>query len=277
MLSAPYTFDQLKPDIHTWPIYALHEDREQFIQDIISFVSLRFTQRSVDEKNEVIATALYKEKMRIKDDPWKADPQDDAAYLRKITKRLKEISGLDDDAQNEAYDALLEKIIYRYAEEIVGGFKIKTFNFSRKFLRIFFNRLLNAAAGRNQKRLWGTQHRLASRLRVHGSVERMRALSELGTVVVVPTHSSNMDSILIGYALDAMAGMPGFIYGAGLNLYDSEFFSYFMNRLGAYRVDRRKKNEIYLNTLKGMSTLAICRGAHSIFFPGGTRSRSGEL
>jgi len=179
--------------------------------------------------------------------------------------------------QKPAYDTLVKKIVNRYAEEIVGGFKVKTFKFSRKFLRNLFNRLLNAAAGRNQRRIWGTDHDLSSRLRVHGQVEQMRALSEIGTVVVVPTHSSNLDSILIGYALDQLAGMPGFIYGAGLNLYDSEFFSYFMNRLGAYRVDRRKKNPLYLESLKSMSTLAIARGVHSIFFTGGTRSRSGSI
>ncbi|MCC7507335.1 MAG: glycerol acyltransferase, partial [Saprospiraceae bacterium] len=46
---------------------------------------------------------------------------------------------------------------------------------------------------------------------------------------------------------------------------------------GAYRVDRRKKNAIYLETLKAMSNLSIQRGVNSLFFPGGTRSRSGAL
>jgi glycerol-3-phosphate O-acyltransferase len=50
-----------------------------------------------------------------------------------------------------------------------------------------------------------------------------------------------------------------------------------MNSLGAYKVDRRKKNVPYLETLKYYSMLAIQKGAHSIFFPGGTRSRSGAL
>jgi len=50
-----------------------------------------------------------------------------------------------------------------------------------------------------------------------------------------------------------------------------------MNSLGAYKVDRRKKNVPYLETLKFYSMLAVQKGAHSIFFPGGTRSRSGML
>jgi len=62
-----------------------------------------------------------------------------------------------------------------------------------------------------------------------------------------------------------------------LNLYNFGPAAYFMNRLGAYRVDRRKKNSIYLETLKTMSKLSIQRGVNNLFFPGGTRSRSGQL
>jgi glycerol-3-phosphate O-acyltransferase len=85
-----------------------------------------------------------------------------------------------------------------------------------------------------------------------------------------------MDSIMIGWVLNEL-GLPAFTYGAGLNLFSIGLLSYFMNRLGAYKVDRRKKNLIYLETLKNYSCIAIQRGAHSIFFPGGTRSRSGAL
>ena len=62
-----------------------------------------------------------------------------------------------------------------------------------------------------------------------------------------------------------------------MNLYNSGYVAYFMNRVGTYRVDRRKKNEVYLATLKGMSNLAIQHNTNSLFFPGGTRSRSGAI
>jgi glycerol-3-phosphate O-acyltransferase len=82
---------------------------------------------------------------------------------------------------------------------------------------------------------------------------------------------------MIGYALDAIVGLPSFSYGAGLNLYNNEIVSYYMSRLGAYRVDRRKKNPIYLETLKTMSNISLQWGVNSLFFPGGTRSRSGAM
>jgi glycerol-3-phosphate O-acyltransferase len=107
-------------------------------------------------------------------------------------------------------------------------------------------------------------------------VKMIRKLAKQGTVVMVPTHFSNLDSILIGWVIHSM-GLPAFIYGAGLNLFNIKIIAYFMNSLGAYKVDRRKKNLPYLETLKMYSSLAIQKGAHSLFFPGGTRSRSGVI
>ncbi len=53
--------------------------------------------------------------------------------------------------------------------------------------------------------------------------------------------------------------------------------SFFMARLGAYTVDRRKRHRLYKDVLKAYSTELISRGAHSLFYPGGTRSRSGKV
>jgi glycerol-3-phosphate O-acyltransferase len=149
--------------------------------------------------------------------------------------------------------------------------------FARKFLTVFFKRLLNAAAGRNVRKLFRTKLELYERIRLHGDIDHVRNMFNHGTVVILPTHLSNLDSIMIGYALDAVVGLPAFSYGAGLNLYESELFAFYMSRLGAYRVDRRKKNPIYLDTLKIMSQVTLEKGTNSLFFPGGTRSRSGEI
>ena len=139
-----------------------------------------------------------------------------------------------------------------------------------------FARLLNAARVKGLLALFSKQLDLDDKLHVVGETEHIRKLAKLGTVVMVPTHFSNLDSILIGWAIQHL-GLPPFIYGAGLNLFNIRILAYFMNSLGAYKVDRRKKNPIYLETLKSYSNRAIQRGCHSLFFPGGTRSRSGEI
>ncbi len=274
-MSSSHIYPHVIPNIEDWPTYKLSEDRKNFVAEVEAFTLKRLLQHSTPEVTDVISKTIFQERIRIKEEPWKVDPPNERQFWRRIRKRLIAHS-LDrpneEAAQNN--EEILRLIIHRYAEEIVGTFRKNTFLFARRFLTLFFTRLLNTAAGGS---IFGSKFRLQDRLLVTGYTEAVRGLFSKGTVVVVPTHFSNLDSILIGFAMDAFAGLPSFSYGAGLNLYNTGYTAYFMNRLGAYRVDRRKKNPIYLETLKSMSTLSIQRGVNSLFFPGGTRSRSGAL
>jgi glycerol-3-phosphate O-acyltransferase len=271
-------YEHVIPDIEDWPIYKLSEDRRNFIKEIDAFTLRRFMDKPTSEMTDILAKTIYQERIRMKEEPWKVDPPNERQFWKKIQRQL--VGHSLDRSEEEARrtnEELLRRIIHRYSEEIVGTFRKKTFLFARRFLTLFFTRLLNTAAGRNLRRFWGSTHRLQDRLLVRGHVETVRELMTKGTVIIVPTHFSNLDSILVGYALDSFVGLPSFSYGAGLNLYNTGYTAYFMNRLGAYRVDRRKKNAVYLETLKAMSNLSIQRGVNSLFFPGGTRSRSGAL
>ena len=264
--------------IEDWPIYRLSKDRSEFIREIDEFTFQRLAERHKRDLADVLVKTIYQERIRIKEDPWKVDPPNERQFWNKISKRLikKSLDRHDPEAKKVAED-ILHKIIHRYSEEIVGTFQIPTFRFAQQFLTAFFNRLFNAAVGKSIRGIFRGRRHLYERLNVVGDVETVRSLFRHGTVVVVPTHSSNLDSILVGYAMDQIMGLPSFSYGAGLNLYNFGPAAYFMNRLGAYRVDRRKKNPIYLETLKTMSNLSIQRGVNSLFFPGGTRSRSGQI
>ena len=258
-----------------WPIFKLSQDRKHFIKEIDEFTLNRIV-KGKSKLYDLLAQTIYQERIRIKDTPWKVDPPNEAQFWNKIRSGLlKSENGTKQKAQ-ETHKELLHKIIHRYSEEIVGTFSIPTFRFARGFLSVFFSRLLNAAAER-WWRMFGTRYQLHERLQVYGETDTIRTLFEKGIVVVVPTHFSNLDSILVGYVMDHILGLPSFSYGAGLNLYNSGLPAFFMNRLGAYRVDRRKKNDIYLETLKSMSNLSIQRGINSLFFPGGTRARSGMV
>ena len=272
----PGTYPPILPDINDWPIFKLSEDRKRFTEDLEHFTLDKMEHFHKENLTDLLAETIYLEKIRIKEEPWKVDPPNERQFWSRIKKRLVKYSVDKDEsisAQNNTY--LLKQIIHRYALEIVGTFKINTFLFARKFLTWFFNQLLQASFWKI--RLTGGKKRLVQKLIVKGDIDHVRSLAQKGTLIIVPTHFSNLDSILIGYVLDAVTGLPAFSYGAGLNLYNTGYTAYFMNRLGAYRVDRRKKNKIYLETLKSMSSLSIQRGTNSIFFPGGTRSRSGAI
>lgn len=274
-MSSRRIYPQVIPDIEDWPIYKLSQDRKNFVAEVEEFTRKRLLLHSTPEATDMLSRTIFQERIRIKEEPWKVDPPKEPQFWRRIRKRL--IAHSLDKPNEEAAqnnEEILSIIIHRYAEEIVGTFRKGTFLFARRFLTMFFTRLLNTAAGGS---IFGSKFRLQDRLLVTGRTEAVRGLFGKGTVVVVPTHFSNLDSILIGFAMDAFAGLPSFSYGAGLNLYNTGYTAYFMNRLGAYRVDRRKKNQVYLETLKSISNLSIQRGTNSLFFPGGTRSRSGAL
>lgn len=261
-----------------WPIFRLSKDRADFIREIDEFTFNRIAGRHRKDLADVLVKTIYQERIRIKESPWKVDPPNERQFWNRISKKLiKKSLDRNDSEAKAASEEILHKIIHRYSEEIVGTFQIGTFKFAQSFLTAFFNRLFNAAVGKSIRSIFRGRRHLYERLNVVGDVETVRELFKHGTVVVVPTHSSNLDSILVGYAMDQIMGLPSFSYGAGLNLYNFGPAAYFMNRLGAYRVDRRKKNSIYLETLKTMSKLSIQRGVNSLFFPGGTRSRSGHL
>lgn len=266
------------PNIEDWPIYDVGEQKAKFIEDLIQRSKQKIWKLagSPQKLHEILARTRYLEQIRIQEEPWRVDPKDDWRFWHKEVKKV-----LIDSATQHDYSKGLSKeeeqvfddILSRYAHEIVGKFRPKTYRFASKVLPRFLSRLLNTFSSR---RFWKIRYRLKDRLKISGPIELIRELSLKGTVVVVPTHFSNLDSIMVGWSLHTL-GLPAFLYGAGLNLFNSRIFGYFMGRLGAYRLDRRKKNPLYMETLKMYSQITVERGCHSLFFPGGTRSRSGAI
>jgi glycerol-3-phosphate O-acyltransferase len=164
----------------------------------------------------------------------------------------------------------------RYAWDVAGNFDARVYKFASRVTAPLLGALLSPRS--MIKNLSGSFDLTAldSRILVQGPREHIRRLSEIGTVIFVPTHLSNLDSVVFGFAIER-AGLPPAVYGAGKNLFTNPVLSYFMHNLGAYRVDRRLRHALYKDVLKAYSSVLIERGYHSLFFPGGTRSRSGGV
>ena len=176
-------------------------------------------------------------------------------------------------ASRDAQEQALVALVAHYTREIHNRFSDRAYSFATRILPGALTRLLTAT---QPGALFGADFDPASRLVTQGPIDQLRALSQTHTLLVTPTHLSNLDSPLIGYALYA-AQLPPCLYGAGLNLFSNPAMAFFMSRLGAYTVDCRKKHALYKDTLKDYSTESLRRGSHSLFFPGGTRARSGRL
>lgn len=270
------TFKPILSGTQEWPVVQLSKNRKLFIEKVVdeAFSKIIAANPKRNELREELETTLYREQLRIRQNPWKVDPEDEKRFWNKIKDELVDLVGNGNHREKE--EELLKKILHRYADEIAGNFRKSRYRLAREIIKFGFARLLNATRVKRFGAFFRNEYSLNDKIQIVGKAKQVRKLAKIGTVVMVPTHFSNLDSILIGWIIHVL-GLPAFIYGAGLNLFNIKILAYFMNSLGAYKVDRRKKNPIYLEALKTYSNLAIQEGAHSLFFPGGTRSRSGQI
>ncbi len=264
--------------IPEWPVYQLSKNRKEFLEEVSQKTFDRVKELRPGRKQLIdeLEATVYREQNRLKRNRWRADPPDENAFWSNVKNELVELSSKVENNTDKKEEEILRKIINRYSNEIAGNFKPSSYKFAREAIKFFFGRLLNGSKIKKFGGFFRSKYTLRDKIHIVGKVKLIRNLATKGTVVMVPTHFSNLDSILIGWIIHSL-GLPAFIYGAGLNLFNIKIIAYFMNSLGAYKVDRRKKNLPYLETLKMYSNLALQKGAHSLFFPGGTRSRSGAI
>ncbi|MGB3779325.1 MAG: 1-acyl-sn-glycerol-3-phosphate acyltransferase [Tunicatimonas sp.] len=283
-MSAPKTtqngYEPILAQRKEWPVVRLSKRRKEFVEEVIRMSIAKITEEAASTEALVdeLETTLYKEKLRIRQEPWAVDPDDEAAFWQKVKRRLVNLSQEEPEGPQLAQEAenILYDITARYAHEIASNFRPSRYQLARTIVTFGFSRLLNASRVKGLESFYSNRYTLRDKINIVGEIDQLRNLAQRGTIVMVPTHFSNLDSILIGWVIHEL-GLPPFIYGAGLNLFNIGIFAYFMNSLGTYKVDRRKKNDIYIETLKAYSSLALQWGIHSLFFPGGTRSRSGGI
>lgn len=269
-------YTHIEEDLYKWPIYQISKNRSSFVDRLVNHTYRKLAYKYDNDFEDLLEKTIYQERIRIKRKPWRVDPPNEEAFWNRLKTRLGKAKRYKSENKLKEFERKsIYRIIQRYAEEIVGSFEPKTYLFARKFLTALFNILLGENLLKWFWKLWHRKDHLHHALKVYGDIDQVRNLAQRGTIILLPTHFSNLDSILIGYVLDTKVGIPAFSYGAGLNLYNFGPAAYFMNRLGAYRVDRRKKNPVYLETLKALSTLSLKSEVNNLFFPGGTRSRSG--
>lgn len=115
-----------------------------------------------------------------------------------------------------------------------------------------------------------------ARVEVDGPLAELRELARDTTLVLAPTHSSNLDSIILGLVA-ARAGLPPFAYAAGKHIFRNRLFALLMQRLGAFRLDPDRRDRLYMRVVNVYVNELLARGYHTVVFPSGTRCRSGEV
>ena len=244
------------------PIFSFNQAKADIIDEVV-----RRASEAVADPRLMLSEAAFLEVKR-----QQSSGVDDVIALgewRSIARSLARM-GEDECA------AHVRAVVARYARDVAGNFDPRVYKFASRTIAPLIGMLMSPM---QTMRLMGGAFDLRAldgRVVVNGPIGKIRALAEKGTVIFVPTHLSNLDSVVFGFALERV-GLPPATYGAGKNLFTNPILSYFMHNLGAYRVDRRLKHGIYKEVLKAYSCVILERGYHSLFFPGGTRSRSGAV
>ncbi len=247
------------------------EHREKALQTVIDRCLKEQIQRvnhSEVTYESIIRDTYYEEKKRLNKEKSSRWLREEKAFWKKIKKTFYHLS---EEEQKE----IIQTITQRYTEEIMGGFSHRVQKTITKIIPYGLKVLLERFSP--FKYIKGlSDQTMDKNLEISGPVEKIKELSQKGTLIMVPTHQSNFDSIAIGYAL-FKSKLPPVIYGAGINLFSNPVISFLMSHLGAYTVDRKKKNRLYKEVLKTYATLSMEWNYHNLFFPGGTRNRSGQM
>lgn len=245
-------------------IFRQIQDKNNIVNDVVSRI---FDQNNKQLENIILDTC-YNEIKRLENTRGKKEEDiQDLKFWRKNYKNV-----LEEYNREEIF----KNIIEHYSNDIVGNFNPKVYKFVTDLLPIFMSIFFRTISLDSKVFPLPNKSEIDKIVVLSGKIKEIQELSKIGTIILLPTHSSNMDSIVIGWALYRI-GLPPFTYGAGKNLFTNPVLSYFMNNLGAYKVDRRIKHYLYKDILKMYSTVILERHYHSLFFPGGTRSRSGNI
>lgn len=241
------------------PIFRFNEARSSIVEEVVARVT-----SATKDPLYALSDAAYLEVRRLS-----SKGGAELAEWRSLASSLGRMS----ESELRETVAKYAKI---YAWDVAGNFDPQVYNFASRAMAPILGALMSPRAMVKNLPQSLDLTTLDGRIVVQGPRERIRKLAETGTVVYVPTHLSNLDSVVFGFALER-SGLPPATYGAGKNLFTNPVLSYFMHNLGAYRVDRRLRHGLYKDVLKAYSCVLLERGYHSLFFPGGTRSRSGAV
>jgi glycerol-3-phosphate O-acyltransferase len=245
------------------PIFGFNEHREEIVREVVHRV-VSGTRDTLHALND----AAYHETKRLES----ARRPDEVKEREEWRTLARSLGRMGDGERRQRLSELTE----RYAWDVAGNFNPRVYTLSKRLLPPVVTALLQPTMFLRKPKQILDLDVLKRHVTIEGPIEKIRRLVENGTAVFVPTHLSNFDSIVFGYALEA-AGLPPATYGAGKNLFTNPILSFFMHNLGAYRVDRRLRHGLYKDILKTYSCVLLERGYHSLFFPGGTRSRSGGI
>ena len=168
------------------------------------------------EQIAYLSEAVYQERRRFH--------QDGEEITAKERDRVEGLARALTEGQ-EARRTATARLVRSYSHEVHNRFSERTFSAAMRLAPAAIKGLLSPSeAGGWAWPTWSGPERVV----IEGPVAELQALAKTHTLVFAPTHLSNLDSPLIGYALH-LAGLPPCTYGAGLNLFSNPIMGFLMS------------------------------------------------
>nr|HRD08791.1 hypothetical protein [Saprospiraceae bacterium] len=108
-------YPHIIPKVEDWPINRFARERKEFVDQLNNFVFDRITKGASQGLEDILAKTIYLESQRIKTNPWKVDPTDDAEFWRTMANNLTQ--ALKSNDKEEQLKDMLRRIVHRYNEE----------------------------------------------------------------------------------------------------------------------------------------------------------------
>ncbi|MEC7267935.1 MAG: hypothetical protein VXV82_04875, partial [Bacteroidota bacterium] len=186
----------LKPviqDVNQWPLTKTTSERKEFKAQVRTRTlnALKRNFQDSSEFYELLKNVIYLEKIRLTQNPWKTDKQSEALFWADIKAQMLELEKQNNHTSDHHLEGILTQIINHYLQEILSRFEPRAYRFAQRILPYFYGGLLKSAPGRRIQKFWRSKDSIYDRFIFYGDIERLRALSSVGPLIVLPNHQTN--------------------------------------------------------------------------------------
>jgi hypothetical protein len=180
------------------PIFGFNAAREGLVREVVERIV-----ESAQDPLFYLNDAAYNEIKRLEPSRKKKD-QERLAEWQRLARSIGRMT------QAERVEKLRE-LATDYGWDVAGNFDPRVYKLSTKVLPGLVTGLLAprtlAHLARHPRELISLEA-LSDKVKVEGPLEKLQKVSKKGVMVFVPTHLSNMDSIVFGYALERRGCRP---------------------------------------------------------------------
>src|SRR5579859_6573547 len=170
------------------PIFTFNQSRDDIVEEVV----VRACYAVADPRLALSEAAFLEVKRQ------QSAGTDDVVSLGEWRSLARSLAGMSDT------DCMwrLREIVTRYARDVAGNFDPRVYKFASRTIAPLIGLLMSPM--QTMRHLGGAfdLRALDGRVIIEGPVGAVARLAERGTIVFVPTHLSNLDSVVFGFALE---------------------------------------------------------------------------